>query len=487
LVCPQSFPHLWKKLWKFPYTQRFAYFLAPAPSGILNEMNLWEQVLARVEAKVNRHSFYTWFKPTRFIAVDDEAMTVRVPNVLFKDWLTKHYSGVISEAMTDIRKGHLAVSFVAESASDASAISLSAEEAAAIEAGEGGGATAPFVQVSGSAGLNLRYTFDTFIVGSSNQFAHAACRAVAEAPSRSYNPLFIYGGVGLGKTHLMHAIGQYVLQHDRSLKLTYISAERFMNEMINAVRYERIIDFRERYRTVDVLLVDDVQFIAGKEGTQTEFFHTFNALYDSQKQIVISSDCPPREIMSLEERLRSRFEWGLIADIQSPDLETRVAILKKKADTEAVPLPDDVAIYIGGKIKSNIRELEGSLIRLIAYASLTGQEISLPLAQEVLKNILDHEDKAITIEIIQKLVADHFKLKLIELKSKNNSKSIAMPRQIAMYLCKTLTHASLPEIGRSFGGKHHSTVIHSIRKVEELRKRDPDFNSQVNRFLEGFR
>ena len=261
--------------------------------------------------------------------------------------------------------------------------------------------TPPRVATStpGAAGLNPRYTFDSFIVGSSNQFAHAACRAVAEAPSRSYNPLFIYGGVGLGKTHLMHAIGQYVLRHDLNSKLTYISAERFMNEMINAVRYDRIIDFRERYRTVDVLLVDDVQFIAGKEGTQTEFFHTFNALYDSQKQIVISSDCPPHEIPQLEERLRSRFEWGLIADIQSPDLETRIAILKKKADAEAVPLPDDVAIYIAGRIKSNIRELEGSLIRLIAYASLTGQEISLPLAQEVLRNILDHEEKAITIEI----------------------------------------------------------------------------------------
>jgi chromosomal replication initiator protein len=260
-----------------------------------------------------------------------------------------------------------------------------------------------------------------------------------------------------------------------------------MNEMINAVRYDRIIDFRERYRTVDVLLVDDVQFIAGKEGTQTEFFHTFNALYDSQKQIVISSDCPPHEIESLEERLRSRFEWGLIADIQSPDLETRVAILKKKADTEAVPLADDVAIYIAGRIKSNIRELEGSLIRLIAYASLTGQEITLPLAQEVLKNILDHEVKAVTIELIQKFVADFYNLKLVDLKSRNNSKSIAMPRQVAMYLSKSLTRASLPEIGRSFGGKHHSTVIHSIRKVEDLRKKNPDFNSQINKFLEEFR
>jgi chromosomal replication initiator protein len=257
--------------------------------------------------------------------------------------------------------------------------------------------------------------------------------------------------------------------------------------MINAVRYDRVIDFRERYRSVDVLLVDDIQFLAGKEGTQTEFFHTFNALYDAQKQIVLSSDCPPHEIPQLEERLRSRFEWGLIADIQSPDLETKIAILKKKAETEAVPLPDDVAIYIAGKIKSNIRELEGSLIRLVAYASLTGQEISLGLAQEVLKNILDHEERAVTIEIIQKYVADYYNLKLADLKSRNNSKSVAMPRQIAMYLCKSLTHASLPEIGRSFGGKHHSTVIHSIRKVEELRKKDTDFNSLMTNFLEGFR
>jgi chromosomal replication initiator protein len=341
--------------------------------------------------------------------------------------------------------------------------------------------------VTAPAGLNPRYTFETFIVGPSNQFAHAASRAVAEAPSRSYNPLFVYGGVGLGKTHLMHAVGRYVLQHNPSFKLTYISSERFMNEMINAVRYDRILDFRERYRSVDVLLVDDVQFLAGKEGTQTEFFHTFNALYDSQKQIVISSDCPPHEIPQLEERLRSRFEWGLIADIQPPDLETKVAILKKKAEADAVPLPDNVAIYIAGKIKSNIRELEGSLTRLVAYASLTNSAISLKLAQDVLKNILDHDEKAVTIEIIQKFVADYYQLKVADLKSRNNSKSVAIPRQVAMYLCKQLTHASLPEIGRSYGGKHHSTVIHSIRKIEDMRKRDGDFNSLIHNLLESFR
>ncbi|HEY7292549.1 MAG TPA: chromosomal replication initiator protein DnaA [Vicinamibacterales bacterium] len=445
-------------------------------------MNLWDQILARIETKVNRHSYYTWFRPTTFVAEDRSTVTVRVPNALFKDWLTKHYSGVISEAMTEVKRPNLLVTFVADSGVDATMpIQLDADEATALETGEAQPAG------PGPAGLNPRYTFDTFIVGSSNQFAHAACRAVAEAPSRSYNPLFIYGGVGLGKTHLMHAVGQYVLRHDSNLKLTYISSERFMNEMINAVRYDRVLDFRERYRSVDVLLVDDIQFLAGKEGTQTEFFHTFNALYDSQKQIVLSSDCPPHEIPALEERLRSRFEWGLIADIQSPDFETKVAILKKKAETEAVPLPDNVAMYIAGKIKSNIRELEGSLIRLIAYASLTGQEMSLSLAQEVLKNILDHEEKAITIEVIQKFIADYYNLKLVDLKSRNNAKSVAMPRQIAMYLCKSLTHASLPEIGRSFGGKHHSTVIHSIRKVEDLRKKDADFNSQIANFLEGFR
>jgi len=260
-----------------------------------------------------------------------------------------------------------------------------------------------------------------------------------------------------------------------------------MNEMINAVRYDRILEFRDRYRSVDVLLVDDIQFVSGKEGTQTEFFHTFNALYDAQKQIVLSSDRPPHEIPALEERLRSRFEWGLIADIQPPDLETKVAILKKKAEADAVPLPDNVAIYIAGKIKSNIRELEGSLTRLVAYASLTNSAISLTLAQDVLKNILNHDEKAVTIEIIQKFVADYYQLKVVDLKSRNNSKSVAIPRQVAMYLCKQLTHASLPEIGRSYGGKHHSTVIHSIRKIEDMRKRDGDFNTFIHNLLESFR
>ena len=442
--------------------------------------NTWDRVLARIETKVNRHSFYTWFKPTVYVSERDGAIRVRVPNALFRDWLTKHYAAVIDEALAEVQHPGAPVEFVTED------IEAVAAPPIALPPPDG---TEPSDVTSGDdlGILSPRYSFDTFIVGTSNQFAHAACRAVAEAPSRSYNPLFIYGGVGLGKTHLMHAIGHYVVTHLKNLQLTYISSERFMNEMINAVRYDRILDFRERYRSVDVLLVDDVQFLAGKEGTQTEFFHTFNALYDSQKQIVISSDCPPHEIPQLEERLRSRFEWGLIADIQAPDLETKTAILKRKAESEGVPLADNVAIYIAGKIKSNIRELEGSLIRLIAYASLTGREITLSLAQDVLRNVLQNDDRAVTIESVQKAVADHYSLKVTEIKSKNNSKSVAMPRQIAMYLCKNLTNASLPEIGRSFGGKHHSTVIHSIRKIEELRKTDADFNTVINNLLESFR
>jgi chromosomal replication initiator protein len=444
--------------------------------------NVWEKVLGRIETKINSHSFYTWFKPTLYVGVRGNEVVVRVPNPVFRDWLTKHYSGVIAEALRETDNPELSVTFVADGT-----IEAQPEPARRPDTFDEGSPETPQAPVTGSLGLNPRYTFDTFIVGSSNQFAHAAARAVAEAPSRSYNPLFIYGGVGLGKTHLMHAVGRYVLTHGTGMRLTYISAERFMNEMINALRYDRIIDFRERYRSVDVLLVDDVQFIAGKEGTQNEFFHTFNALYDAQKQIVLSSDCPPHEMEELEERLRSRFEWGLIADIQPPDLETKVAILKKKAEAESVPLPDNVAIYIAGKIKSNIRELEGSLIRLVAYASLKGAEINLSLAQEVLKNVLAHDEKAVTIEIIQKFVADYYQLKVADLKSRNNSKSVTIPRQVGMYLCKALTHASLPEIGRSFGGKHHSTVIHSIRKVEDQRNRDTDFNNLINSLLDGFR
>ena len=475
-------------------------------------MSIWDQVLSRIEDQVGKHSFSTWFKPTSLLIDGGSSLSIRVPNLLFVEWLPKHYSVVLAEALREVGRADVKLVFVPDKAAATSenraaaysstpfaapgpasgsasapptstgAAARQAVEELESEEGEDSGAQQPR-----AGGLIPRYTFDSFIVGPSNQFAHAACRAVAETPSRSYNPLFIHGGVGLGKTHLMHAIGHYVVQHHRSLSLLYISSERFMNEMINAVRFDRILDFRSRYRGVDVLLVDDIQFVSGKEGTQNEFFHTFNALHDAQKQIVISSDRPPHEIPALEERLRSRFEWGLIADINPPDIETKAAILKKKAEGEAVPLPDNVAMYMASRIKTNIRELEGSLIRLIAYASLTGKPLTIELAQDVLKNVLDHDEKAVTIEQIQKFVADYYQLKLNELKSRNNSKSIAMPRQVAMYLCKTLTHASLPEIGRSFGGKHHSTVIHSINKVEDLRKKDTEFDKQVVNLLQHFK
>ncbi len=463
---------------------------------------IWDQVLSRIEDQVGRHSFSTWFKPTSLLEDAGQTLSIRVPNSLFVEWLPKHYSVVLAEAMREVGRPEAKLVFVPEAPGG----SVGAQPGAAPRATQGNrsaGSTArsdederqaPSVQVTSNdteplraGSLIPRYTFDTFIVGPSNQFAHAACRAVAETPSRSYNPLFIHGGVGLGKTHLMHAIGHYVVQHHPGLVLTYISSERFMNEMINAVRFDRILDFRSRYRSVDVLLVDDIQFVSGKEGTQNEFFHTFNALHDAQKQIVISSDRPPHEIPALEERLRSRFEWGLIADIQSPDLETKVAILKKKAEGEALQLPDHVAMYMANRIKSNIRELEGSLIRLIAYASLTSKPLTIELAQDVLRNVIDHDEKAVTIEQIQKFVADYYQMKPAEIRSRNNSKSVAMPRQVAMYLCKALTHASLPEIGRSFGGKHHSTVIHSIKKIEEMRKKSTEFDQQVKNLLDQFK
>jgi chromosomal replication initiator protein len=447
--------------------------------------NIWDQVLTRIETKVNRHVFYTWFKPSSLLHDQGGTIRVSVPTQSFTNWISKHYSGMLADSLAEVGRPGARVDLVPAGEVHDRAPAAAADAEA--RPGDSPGNGAPAEPSGGSTGLIPRYTFDTFIVGPSNQFAHAACRAVAEAPSRSYNPLFIYGGVGLGKTHLMHAIGQYVLQHDPGLRLTYISSERFMNEMINALRYERILDFRERYRSVDVLLVDDIQFVSGKEGTQTEFFHTFNALYDAQKQIVLSSDHPPHEIPNLEERLRSRFEWGLIADIQPPDIETRIAILKRKAEAEAVPLPDNVAMYIANRIRSNIRELEGSLIRLIAYASLTGREISLELTQEVLRNVIDQDPRALTIETIQKFVSEYYQLKVGDLKSRNNSKSVAMPRQVAMYLCKTLTHASLPEIGRSFGNKHHTTVIHSVRKVEQLRRDNQEFNNLMSSFLETIR
>ena len=444
--------------------------------------NVWTQVLSRIESKVDQRSFRTWFQPTALIADQGERLTIRVPSLLCRDWLAKHYANLISEAAGEVERGGLQITFIVDEqegpppppeAEPSDATSRVAPP------------SPPEVPPAPAGVLNPRYTFSSFVVGPSNQFAHAASIAVAEAPSRSYNPLFLYGGVGLGKTHLMHAIGQYLLERAPRLELTYISSERFMNEMINAVQHKRVLSFRERYRNVDVLLMDDIQFLAGKEGTQTEFFHTFNSLYDAQKQIVISSDGPPHDIPALAERLRSRFEWGLIVDIQPPDLETKVAILKKKAGAEAVPLPNDVALYIAGRNKSNVRELEGSLIRLIAYASLTGRKIDLSLAQDVLRDTLGG-DRAVTIDTLQEFVARHYQLRVGELKSRNSSRAIALPRQVAMYLCKHLTNASLPQIGKSFGGKHHTTVIHSIRTIENRRKNDRAFNDLIAGFMDSF-
>ena len=442
--------------------------------------NVWTQVLSRIETKVDQRTFRTWFQPTALIADQGQKVTIRVPSVLCRDWLAKHYAGVISEAAGEVERGDLQIAFVIDDPEGPPA----PPEAAPLDA-PAPDAPAPDAPAAPAGGLNPRYTFSSFVVGPSNQFAHAASVAVAEAPSRSYNPLFLYGGVGLGKTHLMHAIGQYLLERMPGLKLTYISSERFMNEMINAVQHKRVLSFRERYRNIDVLLMDDIQFLAGKEGTQTEFFHTFNSLYDAQKQIVISSDGPPHDIPALAERLRSRFEWGLIVDIQPPDLETKGAILKKKAGAEAVPLPDDVALFIAGRNKSNVRELEGSLIRLIAYASLTGRKIDLSLAQDVLRDTLGG-DRAVTIDTLQEFVARHYQMRVSELKSRNSSRAVALPRQVAMYLCKQLTNASLPQIGKSFGGKHHTTVIHSIRTIENRRKNDRAFNDLIAGFVDSF-
>jgi chromosomal replication initiator protein len=433
-------------------------------------MDTWQTVLQIIEQRINQQSYNTWFKPTQLIKHDGQALYVRVPNAFFQDWLNDHID-VVLDAARLAGIGNINVIYITEKSPGERALASQGR--------------LDFESVDNT--LNPKYSFDTFVVGSSNQFAHAAALAVAEKPSKAYNPLFLYGGVGLGKTHLMHAIGHMIKLHNKHLRLTYISSEKFTNEVINAIRYDKMLSFQQRYRNNDVLLIDDIQFIAGKERTQEEFFHTFNSLYDTHKQIVISADCPPREIPTLEERLHSRFEWGLIADIQPPDLETKVAIIKKKAERQNISLPDNVALYIASKIKSNIRELEGALIRLIAFCSLRGSEITLSMAQETLHDIFGPDERTVTIEMIQKMIADHFKMRIQDLKSKNNSKSVTMPRQICMYLCKKLTRASLPQIGREFGNKHHTTVLHSISKIEQLRQYDREVNAQIESFLASFK
>ncbi len=437
-------------------------------------MNSWEKILQHMERRVNPHSFTTWFQPTKQEGTENGKLVIRVPSRHFRKRLTETYGDVLRAVLAEVGLPDTRLEFVCTESVSPAMVGAPAAKQARLD----------FDAVDHQ--LNPRYTFETFVVGASNQFAHAASLAVAEQPSKAYNPLFLYGGVGMGKTHLMQAIGHLVKRRNPGTRLTYISAEKFTNEVINSLRFDRMISFRDRFRSVDVLLVDDIQFIAGKERTQEEFFHTFNALYDLQKQIVMSSDCPPKEISAIEERLRSRFEWGLIADIQPPDLETKIAILQKKAETERVQLPDDVAEFIARSIKSNVRELEGALTRLVAYASLTGLAINFNTAQQVLKNIIATQEKKVTIELIQKRVGEQFGLREQDLKIRSNSKAIAFPRQIAMYLVKQLTSASLPEIGRQFGGKHHTTVLHSINKIESLRRNDKDLNRTINKLLDSF-
>ena len=436
-------------------------------------MNIWDKILDDLQSKVNAQSFTTWLRPTTLARDEGRRIFVTVPSELFANWLTKNYMDLIGESARDVHRDGVEVSFVFDS--KAQAFPETAPE------------PSPPARPTGESPLNPKYTFESFVVSSSNEMAHAAAKRVAEHSPLAYNPLYIYGGVGLGKTHLMNAIGNRLRSDRPDLRQRYISTETFMNELISSIRFEKTLDFRQRYRGIDLLLIDDIQFLAGKERTQEEFFHTFNALYEAQRQIVVTSDCPPREIPTLEERLRSRFEGGLIADIQPPDLETKVAILNKKADADGVQLPQDVALFVASRIRSNVRELEGSLIRLMAYASVSGKEIDLAMAKDVLKDILADDNKMISIESIQRYVANYFHLKVPEIKSKTNAKQVAFPRQVAMYLCKALTDASLPEIGKRFGGKHHSTVIHAIKKVEGKRGRERDFDKMVNSFIEALK
>ena len=455
--------------------------------------NPWVLVLGALEKKINRHSYETWLKPTRFSHSQGPTLFVRVPNPDFCH-IGEKYGDLISEAIENLGLEYQDVEFVTDAEQRPKKIAPGGEEkepgeaqdgaAAAGDDGAAGAVRQQRFDWDGAAQLNPKYTFDGFVIGSGNQFAHAAAHAVAERPSKAYNPLFLYGGVGMGKTHLMQAIGHEIKKRQPKMGICYLSAEKFTNEMISALRNNKMTSFRDKYRNMDVLLVDDIQFLASKERTQEEFFHTFNALHESMRQIVIASDRPPKELAEIEDRLRSRFEWGLIADIQPPDLETKVAILQKKAETERVLLPTDVALYIASNIRSNVRELEGALIRLTAYVSLTGRDLTMLTAQEVLKNLIDSQVRKITIEAIQRAVSDQFGLRPGEIKAKNNSHSIVYPRQVAMYMAKQLTEASLPEIGRQFGGKHHTTVLHSVEKIAEARKTDKDLNRLLNKLTE---
>ena len=429
-------------------------------------MAIWSTILQLLKKKVSPQVYNDWLKPTYQVGDDASVVRVKVPNDRFRDHIRKHYLPLIEEAIQKNDWQNLTIDFVVDGPTQ---LTLAPTEEKKEQVPQR---------------LSPRYAFDHFVVGSSNQFAHAAAKAVAKNLSRAYNPLFIYGGSGLGKTHLLHAIGLEAYRSNPGLKLIYISAEEFTNEFIKGLRLEKTPAFREKYRTVDLLLIDDIHQLAGKSSTQEEFFHTFNALYENQKQIVLASDLLPREIPGIRERLHSRFQGGLIADIQPPDVETKVAILHKKAAMENAVVPDDVAWFIASRVKSNIRNLEGCLLRMLAMASLMGKTVNIALAKEVLRPLINTEDRIITASLIQETVAQYYQLKVDDLKSKNNSKPIVRPRQVAMYLCKKLTDSSLPEIGKSFGGKHHSTVIHSISRVEDSLKHDPILQNEINTLIE---
>jgi chromosomal replication initiator protein len=440
-------------------------------------MDFWRHVLSAVQKHVNRQCYDTWFKPLAYQGRDNGVLRLTVPTESFRNCLIENYSELLVRVAAEITKTPLT-------------LQIAVEGGAAAETAPAAPAFSQVVPSDSHPLLVPKYTFDSFVVGTSNQLARAAALAVAERPSKAYNPLYLYGGVGLGKTHLMHAIGNLIQNRNKNVRMVYMSSESFMNELVNAIRFERTIQFRQKYRSIDVLLMDDIQFIAGKERTQEEFFHTFNALYDAQKQIVISSDCPPKQIPTLEERLHSRFEWGLIADIQPPDLETKLAILRKKAENDGFSLRDDVAIYIAGGIRSNIRELEGALNRLSARASLDGLEVAdidAPYAKDVLRGFTVDHASSISSDAVLRAVASFFSLKPAQLRAKNNSRPIAVPRQIAMYICKELTHQSLPQIGKDFGGKHHTTVLHSVRKIDSLRKKDSEISAAVNSIIKSLR
>ncbi len=463
----------------------------PTAAAVLNH---WVRILGALEKKINRQSYETWFKPTRFSHIAGKTLYVRIPEPEFQD-VCERYADLIGEAIEKLGLDIETVVFTApqpEAARVREDGGFAPQPSHSVNAPHGrrGGAPAgpgpeqSRFDWSSASQLNPRYQFDAFVVGSGNQLATAASKAVSERPSKAYNPLFLYGGVGMGKTHLMHAIGHEVKRRLPHAAISYVSGEKFTNEMINSVRYDKMTGFRDKFRNVDVLLIDDIQFLAGKERTQEEFFHTFNTLHESMKQIVIASDRPPKELPDFEDRLRSRFEWGLIADIQPPDLETKVAILQKKAESEQTQLPTDVALFIASNVRTNVRELEGALVRLIAWCSMHGVEITLVVAQQCLKQFIDTQVRKITIEAIQRAVAESFGMRVAELKQKNNSRQIVVPRQIAMYLAKQLTEASLPEIGRQFGGKHHTTVMHSIARIDEHRRSDKDMNRTVNKLME---